>query len=107
MDNHTLLLDPTALADATRQATLASIDGALKLQAEIQQATLKAWEQARAEAARLADVQGKALHETLQAQREATEKSLHWLREQVERAGAPTAATAATGKTAGKAGAKA
>ena len=85
MNNTAFFTDPTKLANATREATLSSIEGALALHKEMQTATWNAWEQARAEGVRLADAQGKAIQQTLDAQRQATEKSLHWLREQVVR----------------------
>ena len=107
MNTNAFFTDPAKLAETTREATLSTIDGALQLHAEMQKATLQAWEQARAEGVRLVDAQSKALQDTMNVQREATEKSLGWLREQVERVAAPTTSAKPAAKTSSKGASKA
>jgi uncharacterized protein (UPF0254 family) len=79
--------DPNWYADAVREASIQGIDALLGLQKELNTATLKGLQQIRTESDRVADLQVKAIEDTLAANVDIAEKAMGWYREQIERLG--------------------
>jgi hypothetical protein len=88
------MTDPETLAQTTRDAAVASVDGLIDLQKELHTAALSAWDQGRKELERAAKTHDKAFREGLDNHQQAMQKAFGWWKEQIERTGAAPKAEA-------------